>query len=619
MTKCLYGLYGKTRIFLGGLSVGDLSVQAVWSAQPDLKGHLSPVTSVALCPVSGDVLTASYDGYVIRWDSAIQIIRWTVRFPDLVNSISVNTNGALVAAACADGFAYVLDAVSGFERFRLGSHRDDVNDVAWNPSHDKLAVVCDAGEPGISIWDIGQPTPSRVIVEGHQHGVFSVSYSPSGERYATASEDGTVRVWRDREEIGKLPHGGDVETVAWSPTDMLLATGCDDGALRLWNTDTLELAHELRDSAASVRRVAFSLDGSLVLAGCYDGKLRVYDTGNGEMVGEHSQALQWERAAVFDQDGAVVVGSFGARPTRTADARVASAPPPATWGINALCSSRRGIYFATDCGYVGDLDGAIQNVADTMICDISGTVNGDLLVRTTDYLGRVIDVTEDASHVAWTVGGGPANTLTETPTGTVVVGSYDGHLSHWTPNGILLGRAPAHHGPIKKVAWSEQLKAVVVGSSDDTVSIWSVEDEIKIINRLKTENLALVNDVHPLLTAQAIALASRDRMLRIWYPKDGTVTTFPIVHSKSVKAITGTPDDSLIVTSSYDGSLCFWRLDGNQQLDSYRQVFHHGKPGVPALAVHGTRLFSGGWNGTIAEWDFGGNLIRTYEPREWHQ
>lgn len=603
-----------------------LTDQTTWTAQQRLAGHLSPVTSIAIAPSSGAVFTAGYDGHVLRWDATLQSPSWAIRFPDLVNSVAVSPDSGRVAVACADGFAYVLDSASGFELSRLGPHADDVNDVAWNPTRPELAIVCDAGEADISIWNLAASTPTRVRVVGHEHGVFSVAYSPDGERYASASEDGTVRVWRDGVQVGTLPHEGDVETVAWSSDDIFVATGCDDGVLRLWDATSLELAHELTDSPASVRRVAFSPDGSRILAGCYDGVLRVYDTRSGALVFEKVGPLQWERAAVFTQENDVLVGSFGSTPTRLVEHAVdeglaAPARESLTWGINALCATEVGVYFATDCGFVGSIaDSSLIRVAKTLICGLAPTRGDGLQVRVSDYLGRVKAITTGGAIAEeWLVAGGPTNTLVELPDGTVVVGSYDGTLSRLSANGSLVESVNAHHGPVKRVVWSEALDALVVGSSDDTVSAWAVHPRLACIHRLESDSLVLVNDLHPLNGSAGVALASRDRAVRIWWPDTQRIVTLPTIHSKSVKAISGSVDDRLVVTGSYDGSLCFWNLRADGELDSYRQVMHHGKPGVPSVVVHGSKVFSGGWNGTIAEWNHAGDLMAVHDPKGWQR
>ena len=205
-------------------------------------------------------------GYVID-------IRWVVGLRRLGThsnclALDVSDDALLAATAYADGTVRVWDANGVAFTPRL-PHPAAVKLVSFLAESHQLLTV--DGNGAIRIWELNpaaQSPRSNVFSfdaefspDGRQLALANGSSNPPYFGYATLLDVETREVL-----VPPLRHGGDVITVTFSNDARLIATASGDGSARLWDAATGEpVSSELRHSTGAIKDIAFSPDGRRLL------------------------------------------------------------------------------------------------------------------------------------------------------------------------------------------------------------------------------------------------------------------------------------------------------------------------------------------------------------------
>lgn len=122
----------------------------------------------------------------------------------------------------------------------------------------------------------------RAILSGHSYVVWSVAFSPDGNRLATASGDTLIKLWNvrtGREEATLKGHSHQVSCVAFSPDGSILASGGSygDNSVRLWQATSPWRCTVLPIPTEVITSLAFSRDGKTLTIGSRDKMVHLWD------------------------------------------------------------------------------------------------------------------------------------------------------------------------------------------------------------------------------------------------------------------------------------------------------------------------------------------------------
>lgn len=216
----------------------------------------------------------------------------------------------------------VLPGSTAIPDYKTDEYSGVVSGLAFSPDGTRLVagfgslISLPAGDRGnypLVVYDV----PTRQVIrflEGHGNYAISVRFSQDGKRLASASYDGTARIWST--ETWKTLHVLDnpdpssdvgyrrVSDVAFSPDGKLLAMASQEGNAHVFDAATGEHLQTLRGHANGVWCVAFSPDGATLATGSTDTTIRLWNVATWrELLKLDTDVVFSPRSLAFSPDG----------------------------------------------------------------------------------------------------------------------------------------------------------------------------------------------------------------------------------------------------------------------------------------------------------------------------
>ena len=415
--------------------------------------------------------------------------------------------------------------------------------------------------------------------------VGAVAFSPDSELLASASDDGTVRLWRTADwslQVVLRGHKGPVNAVAFLPGGNELFSAGNDWTVRRWNLETGACDVFGRD-VTSIKCLAVSPDGTFLAwatSGIFflgDGvlpRITLCDVATGkvrrQLVG-HTDAVS---ALVFSPDGRRLVSS-AYKNDRTI--RV--------WNV------------AT---------GACESVSDPHEAGIGGLAflpDGQTLVSGGARL-RFWDFPSLESKPGFP--NNPANelnTIAVSPDGmTLAFGQWAQEITLLdVPTGSLVNVLSGHdRAGVFGLAFSRDGKALASAGADCEVRVWDVVRKVHAAEEL-------IGPPERIVTLQAtpdgatLVTGSREDRISLWHTPSGFLRKSWIAGHGEISSVALSVDGRQAFSAGRDGVTRAWNVDSAEQLGAWRA--HRGRTRSLALVGDGTTLASAGDDGAVILWD----------------
>jgi WD40 repeat protein len=503
----------------------------------------------------------SQDASVRIWDLASGAIRRLAGHTHDACWTAWSPKGDLLASAGWDGQVKLWDPVSGRELppLELAETRGPVLSLAFSPDGSLLAAVgasLPSVVPRAQVFDVRTRRLVRQFA-GHSMALPGVSFSPDGEFLATASMDGTAKVW----PVAPLPaflslegHDQTVWAVAFSPDGKRVATGSFDQTAKIWDADTGALLQNIRVGFPAVS-LTFSHDGQRLAT-----------------VGPDNSACVWQVELTQEPDR-------GRSPSAARATAKQTAETPDVWLVAETAATGGAV--------------AVRSATEPLALTRGQDVGEDEvpLLRLRGHMRAVM-------AVAWS----PDDQWLAT-------GSKDKTAKIWSANtGAERLTLAGHNAAIHAVTFAPDGKVLATGSADGKVRLWSVSSGECL--RALTNHADAVLSLACSPDGKLLATGGADRTARLWDTRTGQELHLLAGHANGVTAVSFSPDGERLLTAgggtwlyanaSREYQVRLWDVASGRQLLAF--VAHTNAVYAAAFSADGRGLVTGSGDNTARIW-----------------
>ena len=495
----------------------------------------------------------------------------------------------------------------------LGGSGGVVTSVAWARDGDRLATGSADGRIRVQPREALDEAARVLVLTGHTGPVWAITFSPDGAMIASGSADGQVRIWNasDGGLVSVLDaHKGGVYAASFSHDGRSLVTGSRDRTARIWDVATWEERQRFEGHTGTVYSACFSPDDASIATASLDRTARIWDV-----------ALATVRCTLAGHEGRVFSVAFA--PDGKGIATASDDGSARFW--DAADGSQqfefRHPFRVNAVSFVGD-GGRLATASGDGVLRVWSTSSGGEVARLRGHSAPLWSVANASGSGTLATGSGdgtariwdvdfavsPRMTCGDkvlavdcSPDGRVVAtGMADSVVRLWDaatllPRGVLGGAV----GRVSAVRFSADGRRLAGGCDDGGVRVWNAES-LKQEAAVKPHERRIYSvDFSP--DGRLMATAAEDRTARIWDLERALPVGPPLKHPRRTFCAAFSPDGMLLATACEDRVARIWRLaDGTEHL---RLSGHEGPVNWVAFSPDGRLVATASSDGAVRIWN----------------